>query len=144
LSSKRREDETIAEFNQRFNMFIRSLPQELSPPKEVAMVAYLNAVEGKLIFDVRNKKPSSLFQVQNMMFDLDQAMKHNFINMLQIEDEPPNSTYEEISPHKDDTLHEISKKAKEPPDLATRIPLRLILSMIDPLYITLRIIGHTL
>jgi len=83
-------------------MIIHSIPQEMSPPKDVAMAAYVNAFKGKLVFNVRNKNPSSLFESQNMTIDLDEAMRDNSINMLQIEDELPPSS--ESIPHHEEIM----------------------------------------
>jgi len=61
LSIERRNDESVVEFNHRFNSIIHAFPCNLTCPREITLAVYLNSFTGKLalIHELSNLTASS-------------------------------------------------------------------------------------
>ena len=80
------------------------ISKELRPLNEIIITTYFNTFIGKSEFDVRNNKPTNLFQAQDITFDLDQAMKETLVNVVQIDDPDILMEDNDLSPNEDKML----------------------------------------
>lgn len=61
---KKKPDEGILEFTKRFNKLYKSLPTEIKPPQATARVVFTGAFESKFGYTLRERKSSTLDQIQ--------------------------------------------------------------------------------
>jgi hypothetical protein len=59
---KKRENETVKEFNTIFDKLYNQIPKEFYPTASSICLLYMNAFEGKFRFILEDKKPTSLAQ----------------------------------------------------------------------------------
>lgn len=63
---KKKEDETIMEFNTRFQKLIDKIHKDIRPQENVALLYYVNAFEGNFGLLLRDKVPKDLKEAQEM------------------------------------------------------------------------------
>jgi hypothetical protein len=56
-TSKKKENETMDEFNKNFNDLVKSLPIVIKPPPASILIHYMEAFEGEIIYQLRDKDP---------------------------------------------------------------------------------------
>ena len=59
-SIRRQSNESISEFNRRFQKIYFNMPKEIQPPEATAMVYYLKALSIFLAFNLKERKPHTL------------------------------------------------------------------------------------
>ena len=57
---KKKENETVHEFNIRFDKTVGNIPEEIKPKDQAIVIHYLNAFEGWLGYHLKDKNPNDL------------------------------------------------------------------------------------
>ena len=57
---KKNENETMEEFNKRFNEIINSLHKDIKPPDASILIYYIEAFSGEMCYRLRDKEPTNL------------------------------------------------------------------------------------
>ena len=57
---KKKENETVHEFNIRFDKTVGNIPEEIKPKDQAIVIHYLNAFEGWLGYNLNDKNPNEL------------------------------------------------------------------------------------
>ena len=65
-SIKKSDTETMDEFNDRFTELSNSIPATYAPPLASTLDYYIEALSGKIQYQIRNKEPTTLLQAQNL------------------------------------------------------------------------------
>ena len=58
--TKKKENETIEEFNKKFNNLVSRLHRDIKPPDASILIYYIEAFEGEMRYQPRDKEPTSL------------------------------------------------------------------------------------
>jgi hypothetical protein len=61
---KKKENETVKEFDARFENLLQQIPDNISPKDDVVLLLYTNAFEGKFGFMLKDKSPKTLGEAQ--------------------------------------------------------------------------------
>jgi hypothetical protein len=67
-------NETVEEFNNRFNQIVQRLHTYIKPPKTTIFIYYLDAFDGYLSFKIREKYPQNLKAAQDSTIKIDKKM----------------------------------------------------------------------
>jgi uncharacterized FlaG/YvyC family protein len=59
-SMKKNQNETVAEFNKRFNKVLNKIPREIQPVDDFLINFYMSAFDSKTNYEIRSHKPQSL------------------------------------------------------------------------------------
>jgi hypothetical protein len=59
-TSQKKENETVVEFNSKFNSLVKSLHQDVKPPDAAILIYYIEAFEGEMRYALRDKDPQTL------------------------------------------------------------------------------------
>jgi hypothetical protein len=70
-SSQKKENETMEEFNKRFNDLVKSIPQTIKPPDASILIHYMEAFEGEMRYQLRDKEPLNLRDAQKYAIKID-------------------------------------------------------------------------
>jgi hypothetical protein len=73
-SSHKEENETMDEFNKKFNDLVKSLPQEITPSETAILIYYMEYFEGEMRYALRDKDPQTLKDAQVMDVRIDKNM----------------------------------------------------------------------
>jgi hypothetical protein len=65
-TSQKKENETMEEFNKKFNDLVKSLHQDIKPPPTSILIHYMEAFEGEMRYQLRDKDPQLLRMHKNM------------------------------------------------------------------------------
>jgi hypothetical protein len=57
---KKNENETMEEFNKKFNDLITSLYKDIKPPDTSIFIYYIEAFNGEMRYQLRDKEPANL------------------------------------------------------------------------------------
>ena len=68
---KRQTNETIQQFSDRFNQIYYSMPSNIRPPPSSTLLHYPRAFDPEIEFHLRERKPSTLEQMQSMAVDVE-------------------------------------------------------------------------
>ena len=63
-ASQKMENETMEEFNKRFNDLFKSLDGRIKPPEHAILIHYMDSFDGEIRYELRDKEPSSLKKAQ--------------------------------------------------------------------------------
>ena len=63
------------EFNNRFTELSNSIPATYSPPGASVLDYYIDALSGKIQYQIRDKEPATLLQAQNLAIKIDKNMQ---------------------------------------------------------------------
>ena len=63
------------EFNTRFIELSKAIPTEYAPTKPTILVYYIEALSGKMQYQIRDKEPANLLQAQEMAIKIDLNMQ---------------------------------------------------------------------
>jgi hypothetical protein len=74
-SSQKKENETMDEFNKRFNDLVKSLPTDIKPLDVAILIYYMEAFEGEIRYALRDKDPQTLKNAQDMAVRIDKNMQ---------------------------------------------------------------------
>ena len=72
---KKKENETMDEFNQRFTELSNAIPATYKPPAPSILVYYIEALSGKMQYQIRDKEPTTLLQAQELAVKIDRNMQ---------------------------------------------------------------------
>ena len=71
---KRNENETMEEFNKKFQEVVKSIHYDFKPLDKSILVYYMEALSGELRYQLRDKEPSDLKKAQELAVKIDQNM----------------------------------------------------------------------
>jgi hypothetical protein len=74
-TSQKKENETMEEFNKIFNDLVKSLPQTIKPPDASILIHYMEAFEGEIRYQLRDKEPTTLRDAQKYAIKIDKNMQ---------------------------------------------------------------------
>jgi hypothetical protein len=74
-TSHKKENETVEEFNAKFNSLVKSLHADILPSDTVILIYYKKAFEGEMRYDLRDKDPQTLKAAQTTAIRIDQNMR---------------------------------------------------------------------
>jgi hypothetical protein len=72
-SIKKNENETMEEFNKKFNDLISSLHKDIKPPDTSILIYYIEAFNGEMRYQLRDKEPTTLKLAQEMAINIDRT-----------------------------------------------------------------------
>ena len=73
-SMKKSDTKTMDEFNNRFTELSNSIPATHAPPAASTLDYYIEALSGKIQYQIRDKEPTTLLQAQNLAIKIDKNM----------------------------------------------------------------------
>ena len=82
-SMKKSEMETMDEFNNKFTELSNSIPATHAPPAASTLDYYIEALIGKIQYQIRDKEPTTLLQSQNLYIKIDKNMQSSGESNLQ-------------------------------------------------------------
>jgi hypothetical protein len=59
-TSHKKENETVSEFNDKFNYVVKNLHKDVKPPDAAILIYYIEAFEGEMRYALRDKEPQDL------------------------------------------------------------------------------------
>ena len=65
----------MEEFNKRFNDLVESLPQTIKPPDASILIHYMEAFEGEIRYQLRDKETTTLKDAQKYAIKIEKNMK---------------------------------------------------------------------
>jgi hypothetical protein len=74
-SSQKKENETVEEFNTKFNNLVKSLHDDIKTSDAVVFIYYMEAFEGEMRYALRDKDPQTLKATQATTIKIDQNMQ---------------------------------------------------------------------
>ena len=74
-TSHKQENETMEEFNKRFNDLVKSLPADIKPQDASLLIYYIQALEGEMKYQIRDKEPTDLKDAQEKAVKIDKNMQ---------------------------------------------------------------------
>ena len=72
---ERRPNESVQQFFDRFNQVYHSMPLNIRPPPDLALLHYPRAFDPEIQFRLRERCPSTLEQMQDIVVDVDPNLK---------------------------------------------------------------------
>jgi len=70
-SIKRNENETVEEFNKRFNDLVASLHKDVCPPPTAILIHFIEAFSSEISYQLRDKRPTDLKDAQKKVVTID-------------------------------------------------------------------------
>jgi hypothetical protein len=80
---KKKENETVSEFDTRFDKLYSQIPKDLCPSEAVVCLLYVNAFEGKFGFILRDKKPNTLEKAKEYSAEIEENILYSKIEPYQ-------------------------------------------------------------
>jgi hypothetical protein len=74
-SSHKKENETVEEFNTKFDNLVKSLHADIKPSKAAILIYYMEAFEGEMRYALRDKDPQDLKTAQALAIRIDRNMQ---------------------------------------------------------------------
>ena len=74
-TSQKQENETMDEFNKRFNDIVKILPTGIKPQEPSLLIYYIQAFEGEMKYQIRDKEPTDLKDAQEKAIKIDKNMQ---------------------------------------------------------------------
>ena len=62
-------------FNRRFNELVKSLPQDIKPPEKAILIFYVQAFEGEMRYQLRDKEATNVREAQDKAIRIDKNMQ---------------------------------------------------------------------
>ena len=72
---KKTENETMIEFNKRFNDLVNSMHKDIKPSEASTLIYYIEAFSGDIDYELRDKEPTSLASAQSMAINIERNMQ---------------------------------------------------------------------
>ena len=72
---KKSENETMIEFNKRFNDLISSMHKDIKPSEASTLIYYIEAFSGDFDYELRDKDPTTLASAQSMAIKIERNMQ---------------------------------------------------------------------
>jgi hypothetical protein len=73
-TSQKKENETVVEFNTKFNNLVKSLHRDIKPSDAAILIYYIEAFEGEMRYALRDKDPQTLEAAQNIAIRVEQNL----------------------------------------------------------------------
>jgi hypothetical protein len=80
---KKNENETMDEFNKRFNELVSSMHQDIKPSESAILIYYIEAFGGEMRYQLRDKEPIDLKRAQETAIKIDKNMQASEKSNLQ-------------------------------------------------------------
>jgi hypothetical protein len=74
-TSHKKENETVEEFNTKFNSLVKSLHDDIKPSDVAVLIYYMEAFEGEMRYALRDKDPLNLKAAQATTIKIDKNMQ---------------------------------------------------------------------
>ena len=74
-TSYKQENETMEEFNKRFNDLVKILPTIIKPQEASLLIYYIQAFEGEIKYQIRDKELTNLKDAQDKAIKIDKNMQ---------------------------------------------------------------------
>ena len=71
---KKSKNETMIEFNKRFNDLVSGMHKDIKPSKASTLIYYIEAFSGDFDYELRDKEPTSLVNAQSMSIKIERNM----------------------------------------------------------------------
>jgi hypothetical protein len=71
---KKNENETMDEFNKRFNELVSNMHTNIKPPDDAILIYYVEAFGGEMRYQLRDKEPLNLKSTQEITVKIDKNM----------------------------------------------------------------------
>jgi hypothetical protein len=71
---RKKENETMVEFNTKFNNLVKSLHRDIKPPDAAILIHYIEAFEGEMRYALRDKDPQNLDAAQRIAIRVEQNL----------------------------------------------------------------------
>jgi hypothetical protein len=81
--TKKKENETVDEFDARFDNFLSKIPKYLCPPVAAILLLYLNSFEGNFGFILKEKTPDSLTKSKEYSVEIEEHIISSKIEPFQ-------------------------------------------------------------
>ena len=65
----------MEEFNKRFNDLVKSLPATIKPTNASLLIYYIQAFEGKITYQIRDKEPTDLRDAEEKFIKIEKNMQ---------------------------------------------------------------------
>jgi hypothetical protein len=72
---KKNENETMDEFNKKFNELDSRMHTDIKPPNDVILIYYVKAFGGEIKYHLRDKEPPNLKAAQDIAIKIDKNMQ---------------------------------------------------------------------
>jgi hypothetical protein len=72
---KKNENETMEEFNKKFNDLVSNLHTDIKPPDNAILIYYIEAFGGEMRYQLRDKEPATLKGAQEVATKIDKNMQ---------------------------------------------------------------------
>jgi hypothetical protein len=73
-TSQKKENETVVEFNTKFNNLVKSLHRDIKPSDAAILIYYIEAFEGEMRYALRDKDPQNLDAAQSIAIRVEQNL----------------------------------------------------------------------
>ena len=74
-ASQKKENETMEEFNKKFNDLVKSLDLKIRPPEDAILIHYMESFDGEIRYQLRDKEPSNLKDAQKLATKIEKNMQ---------------------------------------------------------------------
>ena len=74
-SSHKKENETVEEFNAKFDQLVKSLHDDIKPSKVAILIYYMESFEGEMRYALRHRDPQDLKTTQALAIKIDRNMQ---------------------------------------------------------------------
>ena len=73
--SQKNENETMEEFNKKFNDLVKSLDKKVRPPDDAISIHYMESFDGEIRYQLRDKEPTDLKDAQKKAIKIERNMQ---------------------------------------------------------------------
>jgi hypothetical protein len=80
---KKKENETVSEFDTRFDRLYSQILTDLRPTTAVVHLLYMNAFDGKFLFILKDKKPTTLAQAKEYSAEIEENILDSKVDPFQ-------------------------------------------------------------
>jgi hypothetical protein len=80
---KKKENETVSEFDNRFDRLYSQIPTDLHPTAAVVRLLYMNAFDGKFCFILKDKNPTTLAQAKEYSAEIEENILDSKVDPFQ-------------------------------------------------------------
>ena len=72
---KKTENETMVQFNKRFNDLVNSMHKDIKPSEASTLIYYIEAFSGDIDYELKDKEPTSLASAQSMAIKIERNVQ---------------------------------------------------------------------
>ena len=107
---KKNENETMEEFNKRFNELVKSMPATVKPPDEFLLCSYLDAFGVDTAYELRRKEPANLSVAQSEALKIERARRQSGKSEIPGFNRGPSKSNDYKGKEKEETTHDPIKE----------------------------------